>query len=451
MTEDFDRFAAIVDSSEDAIITTTLDGSITSWNRAATRIFGYDPADAVGSTITMLFPPEQSGEESELMARIAHGDRIDHFETRRIRKDGTTVDVSITLSPLRDPHGRTVEISRIVRDITARKRLDAEALAAEIATVRAFFESAAEGILIANQAGQIVRVNARGEQMFGYAQGELVGLPLDILLPERFRAAHRGHRAGYFAAPRTRSMGLGLDLFGLRKNGGEFPVEISLTSIQTPDGLLAMALVTDISERRGLERAARQHEKLAALATLSAGIAHELNNPIGIISTRIELMLQEVESQPLPHEVVEDLRVLHRNVHRIARIATGLLSFARQSPEEPGPVDLNTVVEETLLLVGRQLGKDGVQVSVALDRTLGPMWGDGNALQQVLTNLLLNARDAMPAGGLVRIETAPELDRREWLRLTIADTGEGMGPESLAKLWTRSTPPRRQAPDSACR
>jgi PAS domain S-box-containing protein len=502
MSAPLDRFAAVVESSDDTIVTTTPDGTITSWNRAATQLFGYNPAEAIGRPITILFPRERLGEEAELRPRIARGERVDHFETQRVRKDGTKVDVSTALSPVKDQYGQIVEICTIARDITARKDLEAEAreqtalfqvmadsapvmiwaagpdtlctffnkpwlqftgrtlekefgngwaegvhpddlsrcldvylsafkgrrpfrmeyrlrradgqyrwvldtgvprhaargefagyigsavditdmkaaadtLAAEIQTTRAFFESAAEGILVVDQAGRIVRATARGEAMFGYAPAELLGQPIERLLPERFRAAHHGHRAHYFDAPRPRSMGLGRDLLGQRKDGGEFPVEISLTSIQTPDGLLAMALVTDISGQRGLERAARQQEKLAALATLSAGIAHELNNPIGIISTRIELMLDEVESQPLPAAVVDDLHVLYRNIQRITRIATGLLSFARQSPEESGPVHVNTVIEETLLLVGRQLGKDGVQVSVTLDQTVGPMVPSG--------------------------------------------------------------------------
>jgi PAS domain S-box-containing protein len=741
----FDRLGAIVESSDDAIITKTLDGIITSWNRAATRIFGYDAAEVIGRHITLLFPRERLAEEDEFMARITRGERVDHFETERIRKDGTRVAVSITLSAVRDQDRRIVEISKIARDITARRHLEemrnraeqalrdrekqlevdlaamtrmqqismrlvqaddfsrllneildaaieitgadkgnvqlfegealrivaqrgfeapfldffdavhegqaacgtalqtgervivqdvadspmfagtaardvivaagvravqstplfsrtgrmlgvfsthygaphqpdarelrlldilarqaadlieraraemavreseqrfrvmadaapvlirvsgtdmsctwfnnqwldfvgrtmkqelgdgwAEgvhpedrshcldvyrasfqarrpfrmeyrlqradggyrwivdtgvprytplgdfagyissaiditdmketmgALASEIETTRALFESAVEGIAIVNQAGQMVRVNARLAQMFGYSPEELVAQPVELLLPQRFRAAHRGHRANYFSAPRARSMGAGLDLFGLRKDGAELPVEISLSPIETAEGSLAMALVTDISERRSLEQATRQREKLVTLATLSAGIAHELNNPIGIISSRIELMLQDVASQPLPDQVVEDLQVLYRNIQRVTGIAKGLLSFARQAPDETGPVDINAVIEETLLLLGRPLAKDGVQVGVTLDRGLGPVWGNGNALQQVLTNLLLNARDAMPRGGGVRIETVPQPDRVGWLRLTIVDTGDGMRPEALARIW----------------
>jgi two-component system, cell cycle sensor histidine kinase and response regulator CckA len=430
----FDRLAAVVESSDDAIITKTPQGTITSWNRAATRMFGYDSAEAIGRHITMLFPRERLAEEDEFMARIAHGERLDHFETERLRKDGTRIAVSITLSPVKDPQGRIVEISHIARDITGRNATMA-ALASEIETTRALFDSAAEGIMVVNDAGQIMRVNLRLAQMFGYAHGELMGQRVDILLPERFRTAHRSHRMSYFAAPRARSMGGGLDLFGCRKDGVEFPVEISLSPIETANGRLAMALVTDISERRSLEQATRQREKLATLATLSAGIAHELNNPIGIISTRIELMLQEAASHALPDQVMEDLKVLHRNVQRVTAIAKGLLSFARQAPDEPLPLDVNAVIEETLLLLGRPLAKQGVQIKTTLDRTLGPIVGNGNALQQVLTNLLLNARDAMPRGGDVRIETAPEPDRVGWLRIIIVDTGDGMRPETVDRIW----------------
>jgi signal transduction histidine kinase len=148
--------------------------------------------------------------------------------------------------------------------------------------------------------------------------------------------AHAGHRANYVAAPRRRSMGLGLDLHACRKGGTKFPIETSLRSIETTEGRAAMALVTDITERRSLELAARQHEKLAALATLSAGIAHELNNPIGIISTRVELMHQDAASAPLPGDVVEDLQ-LGRAPHRVSGRSASAPSRPRAGSRTRGP------------------------------------------------------------------------------------------------------------------
>ena len=194
----------------------------------------------------------------------------------------------------------------------------------------------------------------------------------------------------------------------------------------------AVLLVEDITERVALERSARQAEKLAGLGTLAAGLAHELNNPIGIISSRAELMLLETETRPLPEEVREDLRVIHRHAQRVARIAQGLLSFARHSSGAQGSVDLNRLVDETLLLVEKTVVKDGVTLKRALARGLPPIWGDANALQQVIMNLLTNARDAVGSGGEIAVETAATADG---VRLIVRDTGRGIPPEILPKIF----------------
>ena len=436
MSVSIDRLAVIVGSSDDAIIVTACDGTITSWNSAATRIFGYEDTEVIGQRLTILFPPE-GPEGAQWLPRVSRGEQVERLEMMCLRNDGTAVDVSLTLTPVRDHDGRVVEIVMVAHEIGARKLLEqaARAVASEVDTTRALFESAAEGIVVVSPTGHIVRVNQRGAQMFGYSREELVGLEIERLLPERFRVAHGAHRAHYWRAPRTRPMGVGLDLFGLRKDGHEFPVEIGLSAITTTEGQLAMAMITDITERRSIEQAARQHERLAVLATLSAGIAHELNNPIGIISTRLELMLDEAESGVLPPAVVEDLNVLYRNIQRVSRIAKGLLSLAKQSAEEPRTFDLNNVIEETLFLMGRMLSKEGIGVGLTLDRTLGSLMGDPNAFQQVLTNLLLNARDAIHGGGHIQVETSRDPERAGWLRLIVTDSGEGMTPEVLEKIW----------------
>jgi two-component system, cell cycle sensor histidine kinase and response regulator CckA len=186
-------------------------------------------------------------------------------------------------------------------------------------------------------------------------------------------------------------------------------------------------------ERVAMEQLARRTEKLAALGTLAAGLAHELNNPIGIMSSRIELML--LEGSHLPAALREDLVVLHRNAQRVARIASGLLSFARQSSGERMPVDLNHVVSETLLLAEKQLTKEGIRVVTTLAPRLPAILGDANTLQQVLLNLITNAWDALPRGGELRIETNSVVDKPRTVRLVIADTGQGIAPEVLPRIF----------------
>jgi signal transduction histidine kinase len=188
-------------------------------------------------------------------------------------------------------------------------------------------------------------------------------------------------------------------------------------------------------ERLAMEQAARRGEKLAALGTLSAGLAHELNNPIGIMSSRIELMLLEADAEGLSLAVREDLGVLHRHAQRVARIASGLLSFARQSSGERMPVDLNHVVTETLLLAEKQMTKEGITVRQRLGRGLPAILGDANTLQQVIMNLLTNAWDALDTGGEIVIETglaeAPEAS----VRLVVQDNGPGIAPEVLPRIF----------------
>ncbi len=315
------------------------------------------------------------------------------------------------------------------------RRSDEEALRKSEATARAFLESAAEGIIVVNRGGQIVLVNASTEAMFGYRRGELLEQTLELLLPEGLRAAHARHRTSYFAEPRIRQMGRDLVLAGRRKDGTEFPVEISLSYVDTPDGLLAMAFVTDITERVELQRAARQTEKLAALGTLAAGIAHEINNPLGIISSRVEVMLLESENEPLPPSVVDDLLTVHKHAARVARIAHGLLSFSRQSSTEHVAMDLNATIEDTILLARGQIEKAGVTVRMTLAPALAPIRGNPNELSQVLLNLLTNARDAMPDGGEVTIETTAGAFDPGWVSLIVADTGQGMSAETAARIF----------------
>ncbi|HEX5816123.1 MAG TPA: PAS domain S-box protein [Methylomirabilota bacterium] len=425
------RLAAIVQSSEDAIIGKTVDDVITAWNPSAERIFGFTAAEALGQPISIIIPDDRLAEEEELRGRIARGEIVDRLQTVRRGKDGRRIAVVLSVAPIRTPDGRVLGASAILRDVSERQRaLDALQRSESQASV--ILEAASEGIVIVNAAGAIIAVNRQMEAMFGYPRTELAGRPLEILLPERFRSRHAVHRAGYMRDPRVRSMGRGLDLTARRRDGSEFPVEISLSYLQTDDGLRAMAFVTDITERKAMERATRQAERLSALGRLSAGIAHEVNNPIGIMTARIELILMDAEANKLPAETIEDLRVVHRNAIRVATIAKNLLSFARETPRDRALVDMNEVVRNVLLLVTTDFTRQRARLHPELEEPLPRILAHPNALEQVVLNLVTNAVEALSEGGDIRITTAADGDR---VRLAVADTGRGIAAEDLAHIF----------------
>lgn len=474
---------------------------------------------------------------------------------------------------------------------------------------RALFDAAPDALVVVDREGRIVLVNAQATGLFGHSRTEMLGQPVEMLIPERLRVAHLRHREGYAAAARPRPMGAGLELLARHKDGHEFRVEIALSPIETPEGLLVIGSVRDISERertadelrkyrerleeliqertaaltranqelrtqaallarerqeiltlnlnleakerfirnvieslrdgivildlerrivgwnqalqahsgipvedaRGrlffeafpnfrreglepfldrlyagdedvfslerfehvsrvtgpmilnlqgsvilgaggrlegvvlvlenitervrLEQSVQESEKLAAIGTLAAGLAHEINNPLGIMISRIELMLTEAGAAQLPASIHEDLAVLSRHARRVGRITQGLLSFARRTPSWKSAVDLNTIVEETFVLFEGQAAKSGVTVTRHLASGLPPVEGDANELQQVLVNLLKNACEALSDRGEIRVETGLASDRPGWMHMSVTDTGPGIPPEIKSRIF----------------
>lgn len=300
--------------------------------------------------------------------------------------------------------------------------------------IRSVVESLSEGVIALDRDGRVVAWNRALETRYQVSAAEVLGRDFFDVFPAVGRETWSG--------PLRRLLEGQIEEFVLEAaehqtlRRGRVVLNLKGTRLRgagAPAG--AVLLVEDITERVGLERAAHQAEKMAALGTLAAGVAHELNNPIGIISSRTELMLLDADAPSLPAELRDDLTVLHRHAQRVARIVQGLLSFARQAPVAHGPIDLNRVVEDTLLLVEKQIVRDGIVVVRRLAAGLGPMWGDAGALQQVVMNLLTNARDALAGQGEIVVATELLPGAPDALRLTVRDTGPGIPPETLARIF----------------
>jgi PAS domain S-box-containing protein len=214
--------AAIVDSSDDAIVSKTLDGIISSWNKSAEHMFGYRADEAIGKHITLIIPRERWDEESGIIQRLRRGERVDHFHTVRQRKDGSLIDVSLTISPVRDFSGHIIGASKVARDITDQVRA-AEALRDSEEKFRTVIQTANDAVLVADADGRIVEFNPKATEIFGYTRQEIVGKPISTIMPERYRARYHQALDRYRATGESQLAGKTAEFDGLAKDGREFP------------------------------------------------------------------------------------------------------------------------------------------------------------------------------------------------------------------------------------
>ncbi|GAA0278537.1 PAS domain-containing sensor histidine kinase [Cryptosporangium japonicum] len=437
--------AAIVRSARDAIIGESLDGRVTSWNAAAEQLYGYTEDEMRGRPMAELYPPETAGEEIDILRRISEGESVRIYQAQRIHRDGHRLTVELSVSPVTDADGRIVGAARVSRDVTARHRDEAK--------FRWLLDATALPIIGVDANGVIQLANSEAERIFGYAADELEGQPVEVLLPVNVRERHAGHRAIYVTDPRMRRMGEGLQLAARRKNGSEFPAEISLASIETDQGLLVAATVHDISarlvqeaEHQRLENELQRSQRLDSLGQLAGGVAHDFNNVLAIISTHASILEEDLEeAAPALDGAREAVAQVLAGAERGARLTRQLLAFGRREIVRPQVFDLNDVVRDVQRLLAGTLGTN---IVLTADLAMRPaaVSADPGRIEQVLVNLAVNARDAMPAGGSLSVHTDHTvlgamdaalhgLDRGPYVRLRVADTGTGMTPEVAERAF----------------
>jgi PAS domain S-box-containing protein len=446
----------LLDALPDAVVVADDGGVVRLVNRQAEVLFGYERGDLIGEHIERLVPDDHRDHHPALqrsyLANPVTRPMGAGRELSARRRDGTTFPAEISLSAIGTDQGRFV--SAAVRDVTARKQAEAE--------VRDLLDAAPDAVVVVDGDGVIRRVNRQTEALFGYAREDLVGQQVEMLVPDTVKAAHPRLRTTYAASPLTRPMGQGMELAARRRDGSTFPAEISLSAVNGADGVLVSAAIRDVTTRKAAERAQAdlraqldqsQRQRLESLGHLAGGVAHDFNNLLGVILNYTGFVGEAIADsmatggQPLHTEVLDDIEEVQRAAERAARLTHQLLAFARREVTRPRVLDLNAVVDDINRLLARTLGEH-VELRTRPSRRLWSIHADSGQLEQVLMNLAVNARDAMPTGGQLTISTenvvvgegggvadGPTLPSGRWVRLRVTDTGGGMPPEVVAQAF----------------
>jgi len=558
-------YRLLVESLKDyAIIMLDPAGNVASWNAGAERLYGYSAKEAIGKAASMLVPLDRPDETSEMLECLKRGETVEHFETVRVRKDGKEIELEVTVSPIRDALERIVGSSTIGRDISARKAGEKHTVQME-ARYRGLLEAAPDAMVVVNQDGEIVLLNVQAEKQFGYHRDELIGQKVKNIIPEGFAERLVADSLRTAAEALAQQIGTGIELYGRRKDGSKFPIEIMLSPLDGVDGILVTAAVRDITKRKRreydvsclaavvesshdaiisltsegivltwnqgaerifgysakeatgrsilflsppdrpvkgpsllerlehaesvenfetirvkkdgtkihvaltlspiknpegqvvgvssiardvteskkLEEMFRQTQKMEAVGQLAGGVAHDFNNLLGVILGYTGLMLDRLE---LDHPERKSIEQIQKAGDRAALLTRQLLAFSRKQVLQPKVLDLNTVVAGTEKLLQRLIGEN-IDLQVVLSPELGRVEADSGQLEQILMNLIVNARDAMPAGGKITIETSqveideeyvaqhPATQTGPHVRLSVTDTGCGMDAKTKARIF----------------
>ncbi len=442
------QMMAIVDSSDDAIVTATvskdLNGIIASWNSGAEKLFGYTAAEVIGKPVTILIPPDRIDEEEQILGRIKRREQVIHYETVRRRKDGSEIDVSLTVLPVLDKSGKVIGASKIARDITERKRAEEKLRRSEACL--------AEGQRLSHTGSWAWNVHT-GELFWSQEQFRIFGLDPEKVKPSYEMAFEMVH-------PEERSI-LRRDFEKAVNELRDFEANYRITrtdgtirhmhSVSHPvfneSGALIeyVGTVVDTTECKRAEEAARSAQSELAhaaraltLVELTASIAHEVNQPLGAIVANGQACLRLLaRDEPNIEEVREAVGGMISDAMRARKVIRRIRALLKKKAPEKSPLDINETLQEVIALTAGELGKNQVLLRTELEADLPPVRGDRVELQQVLLNLILNGCEAMSGSGrrpreLLISSRKCETDE---VMVSVRDSGVGIDPQTAERLF----------------
>lgn len=429
------RLRSIIESSQEVIYIKDLEGRYLLMNPAGGKLMGLPPEAIIGKYDGDLFP--------EYAQQMREGDRTvmaagvpQDFEERIRFPNGSDRVFVTTKYPYRTPEGELVGIIGITRDITDRIRYEQQLRVSEAYT-RSILEAAPDAVLLVDRQGLIRLANGSAERMFGYDRYALIGMSIEVLMPERFREVHVAHRGHYYAYPHTRPMGSDLDLYALRRDGSEFPTEINLSPLETPDGLLIIASIRDITERkRHLEEIAQRSAELKKIRELNdlkdhflSTLSHEIKTPLSLIGGYAELLEEKYPDEELLEGVQEGFRRLNEHISSMldySALVSGTLPLYKTE------VNLEELIRNVYASLEEAICHKRLRFFSEMDPETPCIQADSRRISQLLGALLDNAVKFTPEGGAIGIRVHPEPAR---VRIEVWDTGPGIPETDRQRIW----------------
>ncbi len=378
-----------------------------------------------------------------ILARIRRGERVERFETQRRRKDGAIIDVALSVSPVRDAKGRIVAASKIARDVTQRKRSDAE-LREHSRHLQSILDTVPDGMVVIDGRGTVRLFSSAAERIFGYRADEVRGRNVKLLMPSPYREAHDGYLARYHATGERHIIGVGRVVVGRRKDGTTFPMELAVGEVREGDEHLFTGFVRDLTERQRTERRVQELQqelahvsRLTEMGQMASGLAHEINQPLAASANYLQAArrLLAKGDEPSAERATTALDNVAAQLDRTTEIVRRLRAFVRKSEFQPRAEDIAKVMQEASALALIGASERGVRVNLSEPAGLPLVRIDKVQIQQVMVNLIRNAIEAMEASP--RRELTIEIDAAGdgMIAVSVIDTGPGLAPAVAERLF----------------